>query len=558
MQRLSSAAALILVSLAGAPLAGRPLAAQVSGTMPAAPVAQWRVAVDSSGVGAVVRQATEHSEVMQNLQYLSDQIGPRLTGSPAMRRSNEWTAERFRAYGIPAHLEAWPFGVTWTRGDASLKLLAPFPRTITAESWAWTAGTDGRTLTGPVVRIDGSQDLLAANLARVKGAWVMLAEPQMLWNPDGPPMTAMDSAEFRQAQERRAAQFRRIAADTTGRLQRELQQFNFDRAYRLKAAGALGILTDGAKDFDLLTMSGSPNSVSPLPNLVIGHEDYLMLDRQLKAGVTPRLAGRVANTLGTTAVEQWNTVAEIKGSEKPDEVVILGAHLDSWDLGQGTTDNGTGSMVVLEAARAIQQAGVKPKRSIRFILFSGEEQGLLGSRAYARAHQNEADKIQAVLVLDNGTGRITAQALQGQRELQQLWKDMLAPLAPLGADSVRDANKGGTDHLAFLPYGVPGFNFDQETRGYNHTHHSQVDTYDHAVPGDLKQASAVMAATALQLANLPALLPRRAKSAELPWPMTPMKPSPGVVAGKAAPAEKAAPAAKASSKAASKAAAPTR
>jgi Zn-dependent M28 family amino/carboxypeptidase len=277
-------------------------------------------------------------------------------------------------------------------------------------------------------------------------------------------------------------------------------------------------------------MSGSPNAVSPLPNLVVGHEDYAMLARQMQAGTTPRLAGRVTNTLGTTPVQQWNTVAEIKGSERPDEVVILGGHLDSWDLGEGTTDNGAGSAVVIEAARAIAQSGVKPKRTIRFIMFTGEEQGLLGSRAYAKQHQNEADKIQAVLVLDNGTGRITAQALQGQREVEQLWRDLMAPLAPLGADSVRDANKGGTDHLSFLPYGVPGFNFDQEVRGYNHTHHSQVDTYDHAVPGDLKQASAVMAATALELANLPTLLPRRAKAAELPYPATPLKPSPGIVA----------------------------
>ena len=191
-------------------------------------------------------------------------------------------------------------------------------------------------------------------------------------------------------------------------------------------------------------------------------------------------------------MEQYNTVGEIKGSDKPDEVVILGAHLDSWDLGTGVTDNGTGSMVVLEAARAIAQSGVKPKRTIRFILFSGEEEGLLGSTAYAAQHAAEADKIQAVLVLDNGTGMITGQALQGRKEFEQLWIDLLAPVTSLGAKTVRDANKGGTDHLSFIPYGVPGFNFDQETRGYNHTHHSQVDTYDHAVPCDLIQASAVM------------------------------------------------------------------
>ena len=135
------------------------------------------------------------------------------------------------------------------------------------------------------------------------------------------------------------------------------------------------------------------------------------------------------NRLGKKPVQQWNTVAEIKGSELPGQVVILGAHLDSWDLGTGVTDNGTGSMVVLDAARAIAQSGLKPKRTIRFILFSGEEQGLLGSRAYADAHAATADSIQAVLVLDNGTGAITGQALQGRTDLEGLWKELLAPVA---------------------------------------------------------------------------------------------------------------------------------
>jgi Zn-dependent M28 family amino/carboxypeptidase len=234
----------------------------------------------------------------------------------------------------------------------------------------------------------------------------------------------------------------------------------------------------------------------------------------------------VDNRMGTRPMPQWNTIGEIRGTEHPGQVVILGAHLDSWDIGQGVTDNGTGSMVVLEAARAIAQSGLKPKRTIRFILFSGEEEGLLGSRAYAAAHANEADSIQAVVVLDNGTGMITGQALQGRDQDLQLWKDLLAPVWSLGADTVRSGNKGGTDHLSFIPYGVPGWNFDQESRGYNHTHHSQVDTYDHAVASDLKQASAVMAVTAYELANLPVLLPRGEKTPV--QPVTPAVPSAGL------------------------------
>jgi len=469
--------------------------------------ASAQTAVDTAGAGALIAQAMDHSEVMANLRELSDVIGPRLSGSPAMRRANDWTAARFRSYGLTATLEPYTFGVTWERGAASLRLVAPFSRAVTAHSWAWTAGTGGKLLTGPVVLADlSTPDSLAVYKGKVRGAWVLPRAPYPMGNPDGPPMTAADSASLKEALRLRGL----ATADTSAAAVYARRQFNLDLPYVLKAAGALGTLVDGAKEHGLMTMSGSPDRVAPLPNLVIAHEDYAMLERQIIAGVSPRLEGRVENVVGRVSVQQWNTVAEIAG-ERPGQVVILGAHLDSWDLGQGVTDNGTGSMVVLEAARAIARSGLKPKRTIRFILFSGEEEGLLGSKAYAAAHAEAADSIQAILVLDNGTGAITGQALQGRDELAGLWHDLLAPVASLGADSVRSAWKTGTDHLSFLPYGVPGFNFDQLPRGYFHTHHSQTDTYDHGVPGDLKQAAAVMAVTAFELANLQDLLPRGPK-----------------------------------------------
>ena len=492
-----------------------------------APLSAQSPVVDTSGAGALIRQTMDRSQVMENLQYLSDAIGPRLSGSAAMRKANDWVAERFRAYGLSASLEEYPFGVTWERGPILVKLTTPYPRQVNAWSWAWTAGTDGKTLEGPVVRVDVSNaDSVAKYRERMRGAWLLQRDPANIWNPDGPPMTARDSADLRAAQERQRQVMQN--QDTSAAAVAARRQFGIDLPYLMKQAGALGVITDGSKEFALATMSGSPNRVSPLPNLVIAHEDYAMLDRQIKSGANPRLSASVENTMGTRPVPQWNTVGEIRGSELPNQVVILGAHLDSWDIGQGVTDNGTGSMVVLEAARAIAQSGLKPKRTIRFILFSGEEQGLLGSRAYAAAHAGEADSIQAVLVLDNGTGMITGQALQGRDQDLQLWKDLLAPVWSLGADSVRSGNKGGTDHLSFIPYGVPGWNFDQERRGYNHTHHSQVDTFDHAVGSDLKQASAVMAVTGFELANLPVLLPRGTKTPV--QPVTPGVPSAGLAA----------------------------
>lgn len=481
--------------------------------------------VDTAGSGRLIDQALNHSEVMANLEHLTDVIGPRLTGSPAMVRANEWTADRFRGYGLSAQLEPWQFGVTWTRGPAAFTITAPFQRNLHAESWAWTAGTGGKTLSGPVVRVDVTNaESIAVYRDKIKGAWLMTRAPASIWNPDGPEMTAADSAAQRAA---RPAAAPATPADTSEAARKARQQFRTDLPYLLKQAGALGTLIDASKEHGLLNMSGSPNSVSPLPSVVIAHEDYTMFDRLLKRGITPKLEGSVDNKIGSGPVMQYNTIGELPGSKYPNQVVILGAHLDSWDLGTGSTDNGTGSMVVLEAARAIIQSGLKPDRTIRFILFSGEEEGLLGSRAYAARHADEADSIQAVLVLDNGTGAITGQALQGRTQDEPLWRDLLAPVVSLGAGAVRDFNKGGTDHLSFIPYGVPGWNFDQISRGYNHTHHSQVDTYDHAVEGDLKQASAVMAVTAVELANLPQLLARSSKRPVPPPTVT--RPSPGLV-----------------------------
>src|SRR4051794_20652243 len=484
----------------------------------AAPLAAQST-VDTAGIGAVMDQALNRSEVMQNLEYLADNIGPRLSTSPAMRRANDWTAGRFTAYGLTAHLESYEFGVPWTRGTATLRITAPFNREITAHSWAWTEGTRGKSLAGPVVLTDLSvPESLAVYKNKVKGAWVLPRAPIPVWNPDGPPQTPEDSLRFEEQRKLRNAAF----ADTSAVAVMKRRQYQLDLPYILKSAGALGTLIDGSKEHALMTMSGSPTRVAPLPSMVISHEDYTLFTRLIGKGVTPRVEGKVENTLGHSPVQQWNTVAEIEGTQKPGEVVILGAHLDSWDLGTGTTDNGTGSMVVLEAARALARSGVKPKRTIRFILFSGEEEGLLGSRAYAEAHAKEADSIQAVLVLDNGTGAVTGQALQGRTELAGLWHRLLAPLAKLNADSVRDADKSGTDHLSFLPYGVPGFNFDQLRRGYDHTHHSQTDTYDHAVEGDLKQASAVMAGTGFARAKLTEPVPRGAPA---PGPAGAKKPA---------------------------------
>jgi Zn-dependent M28 family amino/carboxypeptidase len=259
-------------------------------------------------------------------------------------------------------------------------------------------------------------------------------------------------------------------------------------------------------------MSGSPSAISPYPQIVISNDNYAQFQRLVQRGESVRIEADIKNSFTSETLQQSNTVAEIRGRDKADEVVLVGAHLDSWDLATGGTDNGAGAIAVLEAARLLVASGVHPRRTIRFVLFTGEEEGLFGSQAYAADHEKELDKFQAVLVLDNGSGRITGMPLQGRDELRDMWTSMLAPVASLGPLTVRSGIKTGTDHLAFAQYGVPSFNYDQLSRGYDHTHHSQVDDYSHAIPREIAQAATIMAVNAWQLADMPQLLPRGPKS----------------------------------------------
>jgi carboxypeptidase Q len=457
--------------------------------------------VDSALVARMISEGTERSHAAADLEYMLDVIGPRLSGSDAMKRANEWTAQKFREYGVDrAELEPWKFGVGWTRGPMTLTMLEPQRRELIGVSWAWAPGTDGPRA-GDVELVDARTqgEFDARFRGKLRGKWIMLGPAALIANPDGPPGSSADSSRL----------------DSLRRAQRPRndveRHFNSVRAAVLIREGVAGVIADGAKEFALLTMSGSPYAILPYPMIVVSNETYSQFQRLVRRGERVRIEANVSNSFTRDALMQYNTVAELRGSERPDEVVLLGAHLDSWDLSTGATDNGTGAIAVLEAARILKASGARPKRTIRFVLFSGEEEGLLGSQAYADAHTKELDKFQAVLVLDNGTGRVSGIAMQGRDELRDMWETFVTPLASLGPLAVRSAFKTGTDHLSFLSFGVPAFNYDQVSRGYDHSHHSQVDDFNHIVPGDVAQAATVMAVNALQLANMPELLPRGKK-----------------------------------------------
>jgi Iap family predicted aminopeptidase len=291
---------------------------------------------------------------------------------------------------------------------------------------------------------------------------------------------------------------------------RELTEF-------LRNEGAAVLLMDAGKPHGLLNMTGSwrgndrASGGDPLPALFVAHEHYAQLYRLANrpAPAKTRVEVEVASKIIPGPVKVYNTVGELRGSEKPDEVVILGAHLDSWDLGQGTTDNGTGSSVVLEAARILVKSGIRPKRTIRFILFTGEEQGLHGSQAYVKAHKDELAKMSMALVHDTGTGKVTGFWMQGRKALQPILERELVSLKELGVtDLDAERSMGGSDHASFDRAGVPGLAVRQDPAEYRFTHHSQSDTLDKAMEPDLIQGAQVLAVTAVRVANLPDLLPR--------------------------------------------------
>jgi 6-phosphogluconolactonase len=294
----------------------------------------------------------------------------------------------------------------------------------------------------------------------------------------------------------------------------------------LRTEGAAATLTDSGKPHGLLNMTGNwgrgqdrADSAEPLPSLFVTHDHYAMLYRlatRKGENGTPapktRMELEITNKFIPGPIKVSNTVGEIRGSEKPDEFIVIGAHLDSWDLGQGTTDNGTGSCIVLESARVLgklAKEGIRPKRTIRFVLFTGEEQGLHGSRNYVESHKDELPKCSMALVHDTGTGKVTELTLSGEAAAQPILDPELVSLKDLGLKGTNLGTIGGSDHNSFTRVGVPGFCFRQDPAEYRLTHHSQSDTLDKAREPDLIQGAQSMAVIALRVANLPQLLPRQ-------------------------------------------------
>ncbi len=466
----------------------------------------------------IIENEKEHSEIMQNLEYLTDMIGPRLTGSERMKRANDWTQQRFTDYGcVNSHLEAWNFGLGWERGTATARIVEPNGLPLTIASYGWAPSTDG-TVTGELIYVKAAKiEDLEKYRGQLRGKFVIERPPADITRPFGPPPEVMQNRAARREGGQPAQP--RPNYEQIRQFRQKLMRF-------LKEEGALAVITDSGKEHALLNMTGlggrDPKAVI-IPSVFTTHENYAMLWRLLEKKLKVVLEMNVQNSFTSAPVEAYNTVAEIRGTEKPDEVVIVGGHLDSWDLGTGTTDNGTGSMSVLEAARILNAVGAKPKRTIRFVLFSGEEEGLLGSKAYEEARKSEMPKVSAVLIMDIGTGRFKGIALQGRDDVRPTMAAVLSPLNDLGLQDINLRNQGGTDHLSFLPDGIAAFSFIQDPVEYGKTHHSQSDTFDKAKKDDLIQTSTSLAVAAYNIAQLPEMLPHRVPP---PQPQIPAPPKP--------------------------------
>src|SRR5437016_5721201 len=453
----------------------------------------------------ILSEIRDHSQATDNLEYLSDEIGPRLTGSPQLKQANDWTAAKFREYGLTnVHLEPWTIAHSWTRGTAYARIVTPTEHPLTIAGAGWSPSTAG-VARGPLVYFDAkTKEDFEKFRGKLKGAIVIYQEPASL----SPPKPETPNAELvRPMQAPPPVKGQPSAPSPFAALQEVARARN----EFFKQEGVAAVLRDSNKPHGLLNMTGIGGEkfeIGAIPTAFITGEGYRMLFRMQKHGKV-EVEIEMTNSFGDKPVDVYNTVAEIRGSEKPDEVVMLGAHLDSWDLGTGSTDNGTGSMAVLEAARTLAKLNLKPKRTIRFVLFSGEEEGLVGSAKYADAHRDELEKISAVLVHDTGTGRVLTLGLHDNYQDREIVDQVLAPLKELRLLEPTMRRSFGTDHASFDDAGVPGFFVVQDSAEYSQTHHSQSDTFDKVWKDELNQGAQVLAAWAYNTAQLPAMLPRR-------------------------------------------------
>jgi hypothetical protein len=432
----------------------------------------------------ILPQVLGPSPMEENLRRLTDEVGGRVTGTPQMAKAIEWAVAAFRAVGVEVHTEKYTLPVTWGEGETRLEMLRPVKFPVRLASTGWSPPTPAGGIEANLVDIGyGTPDDFARAGTGIKGA-ILLVHSDI-----GSTWADLFTEYLRPP----------------------------DIISPAVKGGASAILWMGARERLLLYRhtNSLTGEIDKIPQAVVAREDALRLTRT--AAAYPgrvRVHFNMPNKVGGP-IEQENVVGEIRGREKPDESVILGAHLDSWEFGTGALDNGCNAAMVIEAARAIKATGLLPRRTIRFVLFSGEEQGTVGSHEYVKAHRAELDKIRAMIAYDAGIGRVTGYSLGGRRDIEAGVREVLKPLESWGANNHTYDASFGTDNFDFLLEGVPTLLANQEEANYLPNYHATSDTLDKVDIRELKLHAALAALTAWGIADRAEPLGKRLSRVEL-------------------------------------------
>ena len=499
-------------------------------------------AQDLQTVTRIRNEGFRNSQVMEYAAALTDGIGARLTGSPAMKKANEWTRDELTRIGLAnARLEPYKFGRGWTSESTSVRMLSPDAQQLYAFTKAWSPSTNG-PVRGKVVKVKlETKEDLEKNKGKLAGAIVMIAEPKEMKPGEKATLERYDEKELE------ALSQYAIPAERDNERRRDFQKRREFRKLFAQFAEEekIGVIIDagtGDSGGGVFRVQGSgtwkDDEPVGVPTIGLAPEHYARIARLIDRKTDVDLEVDVRAQFLDQDLNAYNTVADIPGTDKKGELVMMGAHLDSWHTGTGATDNAAGVVVMMEAARILKALAVAPKRTIRIALWSGEEQGLLGSRAYveqyfakredpkdpeqaklpiwARTEKGELTlkpghaKISAYFNVDNGTGKIRGIYAQENAAAAPLFTAWLEPLHDLGATTVTMRNTMSTDHVPFDEVGIPAFQFIQDNVEYTtRTHHTNWDTYERLQREDLMQAAVVLATFVWEAANRDQMLPRK-------------------------------------------------
>jgi carboxypeptidase Q len=521
-------------------------------------------AADSADLAVVNRIKAEefqNSKVMETLQNLSDRYGPRLTGSPEFKEAADWALKRLQEYGLEnPHLEKWgPFGRSWTLEKFAVEMTQPRYSLLNAWPLAWSQNTKGSVSGEPILATmpatfspkKGADDLekyIEKWKGKLKGKIVLISEPinNIVESESKAAFRRYTDAELQDLAaapalvekmkidvanldvpddaDQRMRFFTSMSPAMIDAFMDKREELSSKRAQFLLAEGVVAVLLDDRRARDGMVFAeaaGPHNPKSQLapPTFVVTSEQYNRIARLIGDKAKVELAVNLKTRASDAAVDAYNLIAEIPGGSKKDEIVMVGAHFDSWHSGTGATDNGAGSAVMMEVVRILKALDLKMDRTVRIGLWSGEEQGLLGSKAYVKEHFGDPKTMKLTSAhatlsgyfnLDNGSGKIRGVYLQDHDAMRPLFAEWLAPFRDLGVSTITIRNTGGTDHQSFDAVGLPGFQFIQDPLDYSTVaHHSSMDVYDHAIAGDLMQCSAVIASVVYDAATRKEMLPRK-------------------------------------------------